>query len=712
MEPTYVQNVEALKATVAEYLPMDLQPLEAVAQRYLDVENLRQFDLHTQNALLALIELHADLLTLQTFFLSRLTAAQREGLEYDDRAKHLIDSLSSLMSISSLKNVRQEQSADSVRKMFMAMSKDFRGILVMMAIRYSDLFELIQYSPDLRRQIARQTLEVFVPIAGRLGIYTLKRRLEDMCFSHLSQHEFELLEEAFSKREELRQETIASLTTDLQSYLKENGVEAEVSGRIKGKYSTFTKLKRKASNHLDSIYDLLALRVVVADEVDCYTVMSYINKRWEPVKGRFKDYIAMPKVNGYRSLHTVVSGMISDADRPVEVQIRTEKMHREAEYGVAAHWWYEEDYIKQRQGHLKDVKETKSYLEKVQWVKNLLYLQDQLKMDASFSSVDLFSDRIFVMTLHGMVVELPKGSTPLDFAYSMSEQLGNHCFMAKVNDKAVPLDYELQSGDRVFVVKKMSVRPNLYWLSIVNTEKARKAIRKYLIEQGTDTLVDQGARQLNQMLRKFGEHSLDLEHSFLEQYKGNLLTNKERKELLIQIAQGEIEPEAVVRSVLSQRQMLKKKRSKKSRKVSDASQVYIAGEKGFKTKLAACCLPSEGEKIVGYVTRGGVISLHLVKCKMLVALDQQRCIDASWTAEDRSSDIVSLEVVLKDQYLLKSMSDVLRKQRVLVSRFHHQGEEEGQHRLTFDLQPPHQQATDEVIRQWQDFDDVVEVKVG
>src|SRR5690606_21872608 len=409
---------------------------------------------------MTLLELRADLTTLSAFLMFHLSEAGRKKVKLDADLALVLERLDGLQEIISIGKFSENQSADSVRKMFLALSKDFRVILIVMALRYADLFELDQLSPLLRKKIARQTLEIFVPITGRLGIYTLKRKLEDRCFSFLSQSEYMSLQAAFDQRQEVSETTIERLIAQVTEFLRSHGIKARVTGRVKGKYSTYMKLKQKGGGSIDEIYDLLALRVIVDKQTDCYTVLSLVNNHWQAIQGRFKDYIAMPKPNGYRSLHTAILGMIEGLPRAVEVQIRTTEMHREAEFGIAAHWWYEEEKIKGGKNQQPFVGKS-NYQEKLQWVRNLVHLQDSLFETKSQVSFDFFSDRIFVMTLNGVVIELPKGSTPLDFAYALSDTLGNHCFKAKVNGKIVPLHYELQNGDRVFVVKKMEATPNL-----------------------------------------------------------------------------------------------------------------------------------------------------------------------------------------------------------------------------------------------------------
>jgi len=701
-----IQNTELLIQQIQSYIHLDTSSFETLCRKYFELKKRKTFDLKTQNGLMTLLELHADMTTLSAFLMSHLPDSARKKVRLDTDVALLLQRIDGLREITTPGKISENQSADSVRKMFLALSKDFRVILVLMATRYADLYELDQMSPVLRKRIARQTLEIFVPITGRLGIYTLKRKLEDRCFSFLSLAEYQSLNQAFEKRPELSEETIQQLISSLQQFLESNGLKVKVTGRVKGRYSTYVKLKHKGGGSIDEIYDLLALRVIVDKQTDCYTVLSLVNNHWQAIQGRFKDYIAMPKPNGYRSLHTAVLGMIEGSPRAVEIQIRTAEMHQEAEFGIAAHWWYEEDRIK------KGEKETfvgrGNYQEKLQWVRNLVHLQDSLFETKSPVSFDFFSDRIFVMTLTGVVVELPKGATPLDFAYAISDALGNHCFKVKVNGRIVPLNYELQNGDRVFVVKKMEVTPNLYWLSLVRTDRARNAIRKWLLDQGEDTVLDQGVRMVNRVLRQWEHDPLDEEYSLLRHYQGQDLSLQKRRALLISIGQAESDPEDIVRSVLSEEQLAKHKAIKPASVHYQKDAILVAGESDFKTKVAACCSPVFGNSIIGYVTRGGFISIHERSCKVLASLDSQRLIDAWWAGQQQLGQVVRVEVLVSMAHLLVQLSQFLKLREIPLMGFSYQKHDQG-YLLRFELNVKGGSDLDQILSRWKKVPGVVKV---
>jgi GTP pyrophosphokinase len=702
-----MQKVDAVLKNIQDYSSLNTKPFEAICRTFLAHRKRKTFDLNVQTGLQTLIELHADITTLSAFILFQLPLAERKKVVIDEHVAHLMKGLDGLRDITSLGKIQENQSAEAVRKMFLAMSKDLRVVLVLMAYRYAELFELDQISPALRKKIAWQTLEIFVPIAGRLGIYTMKRKLEDRCFSFLLPNEYKALQSAFDQRQELHDETVAKLVASLTDFLQKNGVSVSVSGRVKGNYSTYIKQKQKGGGTLDDVYDLLALRVIVEKVTDCYTVLSLVNNHWQAISGRFKDYIAMPKANGYRSLHTVVVGMIEDAPRPVEIQIRTLDMHREAEYGIAAHWWYEEENIKKNTDVNQFVGRDR-YEEKLQWLKNLVSLQDALGQESEpgKNAFDFFSDRIFVMTLTGIVIELPKGATPLDFAYAISESLGHHCARARVNGKIVSLDYELGNGDRVFVDKKMEVQPNLYWLSMVKTELAKNAIRKWLMDQGEDSLLEQGIRLVNRVLRQFGQEVLDRDFSLLKSIGAKELPFSQRRAMLIDIAQGDKEVEEIIRGIISEKEL--KQRQEKSQVVplQKKDEIMVAGESHFKTKVAACCAPVFGDAIIGYTTRGGFISIHRTSCKVLASLERRRRIDAWWVGEIQQPRPVQIEVLMNTANLLAPLSQSLKQRQMNLLAFQYHKKANG-YALVFDVELMNEVDLPALLSEWRAVKGVV-----
>jgi (p)ppGpp synthase/HD superfamily hydrolase len=468
-----------------------------------------------------------------------------------------------------------------VRKMLVSLSDDLRVVLLYLVLQLARL----QVPKDLsiahlvsQRQLAAVILHIFVPVAGRFGLYRLKRLLEDACFQYLYPSEFEVLKLSYSKRFEISDAYFERLISKISSFLTDHDVVAEVSGRVKGMYSTYSKMKRYASYQLLDIYDLLAFRVVVADVSECYKVMGLFNSSFSSVEERFKDYIAYPKINGYQSLHLVVHGLIEeDLAVPVEIQIRTHEMHEEAEYGIASHWWYEEQGIKQRSAFVKEQGVHERVSDKYDWVGNLLRVHERLSDSKRAYDIDFFSDRIFVLTISNEVLDLPRGSTPVDLAYAISKEMGDHCFKAKVNGRTVSLDYELESGDKVFIVQKLQAVPSIFWLSFVCTQRAKDSIKLWL--QDHDGLDEQEKRPTG------------------------------------------IQPLEVP-----------DKKPVSGRSVSDR-RLLVHGYTDLDTRLASCCAPLPGVSLLGYVTRGGFISVHRKDCRALHALDRRRYIEVSWAQE-------------------------------------------------------------------------------
>lgn len=694
---------------VRDYTDLDLSIFEQACQLYLESIHRTYFDLQMQTGLKLLLELRADVATLVSYVMYHMADDLRKSVEMSSDVKVILKGMTDLHPFIELGLISHKKSPESVRKMFLAMAKDLRVVLIILALRYSSLYDLNVYDAPLRKKIARETLEVYVPLAGRLGIYTIKRPLEDRCFSFLSEEDFKAMQTAFDRRVELHEKTVNSLVTIIKKYLLTKGVVAEVSGRVKGLYSTYSKLKRKGGGSLEDIYDLLALRIIVKDQMDCYSVLGHINNEWIALSGRFKDYIAMPKANGYRSLHTTVLGMITDFDRPVEVQIRTEEMHREAEFGIAAHWWYEEEGIK-KQDSAHHFMNRSGYQQKLQWMKNLVELQENMRTSDDSSTMELFADSIFVMTMNGQVIELPKGATPLDFAYYISSSLGNHCFKAKINGKVVPLDYELKTGDKVFILKKLEVVPNLYWLSVVQTEKAKKTIQGFLFEQGKVQLLNRGIEMMNKQLKRMKKSPLDDRLSLMAEYDGRKFTQEERKAVLVSLAQGEIDSEVLIKRIFPRDAYFQKQLVQFGKLSRSKSKIFIAGDNTLKTKIAACCSPSSAHKIIGYVTRGGFISVHRKSCKVLSSLDTSRLLESWWNGHKASPKRAKAVVQVKRSHLLSALTQVLQKEGVGLLGFEH--EQEGQiYILIFDLQLSDMKTMENVVKVWEGMKDVVSVKV-
>ncbi|MCT6807489.1 MAG: bifunctional (p)ppGpp synthetase/guanosine-3',5'-bis(diphosphate) 3'-pyrophosphohydrolase, partial [Bombilactobacillus sp.] len=389
----------------------------------------------------------------------------------------------------------QEFLAENHRKMLIAMAKDIRVIMVKLADRLHNMHTLEHLRPDKQRRIASETMDIYAPLADRLGIGTVKWELEDMSFHYLNPKAYYRIVNLMSLKRSQREKYIQDAIKTLKESLDSLGIKYEIYGRPKHIYSIYKKMVNKHKD-FNEIYDLLAVRVIVKTVKDCYAVLGAVHTKWKPMPGRFKDYIAVPKVNGYQSLHTTIIG---PGGRPLEIQIRTEQMHEIAEYGVAAHWAY-------KRGNFKGVEQTSSN-EKLDMVREILELKDETQdADEFMKSVksEIFSDRVYVFTPKGEVYELPKGSVTLDFAYEIHTQVGSHAVGAKVNGKLVPLDYKLKNGDVIEIMTQSNATPSRDWVDLVKTSRARNKIRRYFRNLDRDHSIEQGQQMVADKLRDQG----------------------------------------------------------------------------------------------------------------------------------------------------------------------------------------------------------------
>ncbi len=414
----------------------------------------------------------------------------------------------------------------------------------------------------------------------------------------------------------------------VKEYLNENGFEANVSGRLKNAFSIYKKLKKKGKTSIEEIHDIFAIRIILPYEnvSKLYELIGLIHNKWKPIPGRFKDYIGFPKPNGYKSLHTTVVGIAPHSFKePVEIQIRSENMHEDAEFGFASHWLY---------------KETKGKDEIVQsqidWIKNLAKISQENEMISEIK-VDIFQDRIFILTPQGDVKDLPAGSTPIDFAFAVHTDLGNKCVMAKVNGKIIPLDNELHNGDVVEIITKSNSKPKLEWLSFVKTTGAKTKIKTFYNSFDQETNFKTGKDLINKKLSEIGKPQLDPKLTILKNYMGQELNYKKREELLRLVGSGTLLPSQLVWKVYSYNEVLgKKRRVTKGAKIKAEfkgnieSRITVGNEKGLPIRLAQCCKPKLNNAIKAYVTRGNSLSIHKEDCRILKLSDSSRHIEANW----------------------------------------------------------------------------------
>ena len=572
---------------------------------------------------------------------------------FGDEVAMLIDGVTKLGRIQY--KSKEEQQLESYRKMFLAMAKDIRVIMIKLADRLHNMRTLKYVREDKQKRIARETIEIYAPLANRLGISNIKWELEDLCLRYLDPKAYYDLVESVKQKRQERQAFIEEAHEQIVEKIEEAHMTAEIQGRAKHFYSIYKKMKRDQKD-ISEIYDLSALRVLVNSVKDCYGVLGIIHAMWKPLPGRFKDYIAMPKSNGYQSLHTTVIC----CGYPLEIQIRTFAMHKVSEYGVAAHWKYKEAG--------KSVGATREYDQKMSWLRQMVSLQHELDDPREYFEalkVDVFSDEVFVFTPKGDVVDLPKGSIPIDFAYRIHTEVGHHCVGAKVNSKIVPLEYKLKNGDIVSIItNKSNNGPSRDWLNIVASSETRTKIRSWFKKQRKEENIARGM----DMMEKEAKHLGYVPKEILKPERLELLAKKlnipQVNDLLASIGYGGITLNGILGKLIEMHkqdlqkatppdisQMLSElKQPLKNRKKKASHGILVEGEGGFLVRLARCCNPIPGDPITGYITRGRGVSVHRSDCpNLLNDMDFSRVIEVNWDVGLDKVYTVQIEIVCNDK---------------------------------------------------------------
>jgi len=611
-------------------------------------------------AILADLELDAETIAAallhDTVEDTALTAEEVEQ-EFGPEVAHLVEGVTKLGRISLRSD--QQQQAENIRKMMVAMAEDLRVVLIKLADRLHNM-RTLDPLPDLkRRKISRETLDIYAPLAHRLGIGQVKWELEDLAFRYLEPEAYdEVAKRIFRKRNE-REAVVSDLREILARELESVGIRAEITGRPKHIYSVWQKMTRENKDFTE-IYDLSAIRVQVDSVRDCYGVLGVVHSLWKPVPGRFKDYVAMPKSNGYQSLHTTV---ITHTGEPIEIQIRTHEMHRIAEVGVAAHWAYKEGG--------KDT----NFDQKLSWLRSLLEWQNEVGDAESFLDtvkVDLFQDEVYVFTPKGDVLNLPADSTPVDFAYRIHTEVGHRCIGAKANGRMVPLDYPLKNGEIVEILtSKAPHGPSRDWLNFVKSASAKERIRKWFKSQRREENVAKGRDLLDKELHRMHRVNLaDLPDAKLLEIS-NLHKYNAIDDFLAAIGYGDLSPHSVVmRMALTTDAADGDLRSiPLIPNVQPTPRVLVRGEKGILTKIAPCCQPVPGDAIVGYTTRGRGVTVHRADCVNAInAQDLARVVPVDWDAEATHLYPVDIKIEAWDrQGLLRDIATVVAENRVNMS---------------------------------------------
>lgn len=558
------------------------------------------------------------------------TEATHEQLQelFSPEIADLVDGVTKLSKIRF--RSKEERQAENFRKMLIAMSRDIRVVLVKLADRTHNMRTLHHLPAEKRVGIARETMDIFAPIANRLGLGAVKIELEDLSFRYLYPEAYEELRGLVNQRIADRKQYTDRVTGDLQGLLDASGISATVTGRPKHFWSIHRKMISQQIP-FEKVYDGFAFRVLVDKSSECYHALGMIHERWKPVPGRFKDYIALPKPNNYQSLHTT---MVGPDGLQIEVQIRTADMHSIAERGIAAHWKYKEGA---RVTTSKDE-------DRFEWLKRLMEWQKELDDPNEFLEsvkVELFADEVFIFTPDGELKVLPRGSTPVDFAFSVHSEVGNTCSGAIVNGSIVPLTYKIRNGDTVEIITNRSQRPNKDWLKFVATNRAKSRIKAFIKAEQRERSFEMGEQLLDKQFRRYSKSFSRARKSkeFAALATQMNLTNTE--ELIVQVGAGQVTASTVVSAVLPEEVVAKNKRPirptsenpivKLIRKVSGApTGITVDGLEGVSHSIAKCCSPVPGEKITGMVTRAHVVSIHRASCLNVLSRDASRVVDVNW----------------------------------------------------------------------------------
>ena len=584
--------------------------------------------------------------------------------EFNSEVAYMVDGVTKL---GKLKYASvEEQQVENYRKMFLAMGKDIRVILIKLADRLHNMRTLKYLSRDRQIAIAKETMELYAPLANRLGVYSLKWELEDLSFKYLYPEDFREIVEGIDKKREERLKFIDLIMEQIKTELKKQKIDAEVTGRAKHLYSIYRKMKRDNST-LDQIYDLFALRIIVNSVKDCYAALGIVHDLYNPMPGRFKDYIAVPKPNMYQSLHTT---LIGPKGTPFEVQIRTWDMHRIAEYGIAAHWAYKESsFFSGKKANVK-VEE-----DKLAWVRETLEWQSEMQDPEEFMQTlkkELFEDEVYVFTPKGAIKVLPKGATPIDFAYQIHEQIGHHMVGCKINSKMMPIITPLKSGDIVEILTSdQSKGPSRDWLKFVKSSGARNKILSWFKKNQREENIEKGKEIIERELKKIGVKHDDLFkpefiNAALNRYKYSTIDD-----MYASVGFGSISSGKIIARMLEEYRKVHKEddiektlealaKEKVHKEKPSQNGIIVKGIDNCLVKLSKCCNPVPGDEIIGYITRGRGVSVHRTDCVNTKKLLEEgnRIIDVYWSDTKKTAYSADIEVYANDR--LGLLADVVK----------------------------------------------------
>ena len=665
---TYITNecmpLEKMLARVQKHHPGDSYLLVKKAYEFAEAAHRGQvrksgepYFMHPVSVASILTELMIDAPTIAAGFLHD-TVEDCSGVtlevirqEFGDEVVQLVDGVTKLDKLDFTD--REEQKAESLRKMILAMSKDIRVVIIKLADRLHNMRTLRYKDEERQRAIAKETLDIFAPLAHRLGVNSVKQELEDLSFKYIDPDAFHDIAQKVGMRRTEREENIRMVISELSEKLDAQKIHYEIDGRPKHLYSIYKKMKEQ-NKTFDQIYDLIAVRVIVDTVQDCYTVLGIVHTLWNQIPGRFKDYISVPKSNMYQSLHTTVIGG-RRMPFPFEIQIRTWEMHRVAEFGVAAHWRYKEGA--EQSGDLDN---------KLYWLRQILDWQKETRDSKEFIDslkTDLFSEESLVFTPKGDIVSIQRGATPIDFAYRIHSAVGNHCVGAKVNGRIVPLDTTLETGDRVEIITSAASKgPSMDWLKVCKTQQAKSKIRQFLKRELRGENVVKGRDMLEHEAKRRG---VTLPSLIKAEYYDPILKRyafQELDDIYGAVGYGGIAAAYVISRLLEEQ---RKQEAPVLPKLPDTQPqelqkqtgkpthgVYVKGESGMLVRFAHCCNPVPGDEIVGYITRGRGVTVHKADCTNVTNTEQERMIEVSWADTGDGTFNASVNIIAYDHVSL------------------------------------------------------------
>ncbi len=634
------------------------------------------------------------------------TSYSEEALKADfgEEVALLVDGVTKLGTL--VYESKEERQAENLRKMFLAMSKDIRVLIIKLSDRLHNLRTINYMNEDQIREKCKETLEIYAPLASRLGIYTMKFELEDIALKQLDPEAYYDLVSQVKTKKHQREDNINKVISEIKESLNELNIKYDITGRSKHFYSIYRKMKYQ-NKQLEEIFDLTAIRIIVESVKDCYAVLGIVHTMWKPIPGRFKDYIAMPKPNRYQSLHTTVIG---DSGEPFEIQIRTYEMHRIAEYGIAAHWKYKEGVSENREDRDEG---------KLAWLRQTLEWQKDLNDPKEFMEtlkVDLFSNQVFVFTPKGDVIELPAGSTPLDFAFKIHSAIGVKCIGAKVNGKMVPIDHTLRNGNIVEIVTSSNSKgPSIDWLKIAQSSNARNKIRGWLKKESKSDNTDKGREMLEKYAKRKGYDSQQILKGQYINKCAKALHLASADDLYTAIGSGGVLLSKVVTMLLSyyhdekQSELRRKEKSeqaeesKKKVKRKEQTGVTVKGVDNLLIRFSKCCNPVPGDEIVGFITKGRGISVHRKDCINVLTLpeeERQRFIEVEWDKQkENMSYDTDINILAEDRKgLFSDLSRVCEDMDVHIAGVNAKSAKDGIVNITMTLSISNTSQIEKILR--------------